>query len=99
MQSNTNLIDRLAMGLGGALVLLGTVALGVAELLDGPPFGAAPVTNEAGEIVATPLVDPSLRTGLVLLGLLVLLLWGLYRMALPSMAVEESRTDATVSRA
>lgn len=84
MKSNIKGIDRLAMGLSGALVLLGVVVLGLVELLDGAPFGAAPVTNDAGAIVATPLVDPNIRTGLVILGLLVLLLWGIYRMSLPT---------------
>lgn len=48
----------------------------VVELLDGPPYGAAPVTNDAGEVVATPLVDPTLRTGFVIAGLVVLFVWG-----------------------
>jgi hypothetical protein len=79
----TDTIDRLAMGLSGALMLLGVVVLGVVEVLAGPPYGAAPVTNDAGEVVATPMVDPAIRTGLVIAGLAILLLWGLYRMIQP----------------
>ncbi|MFB6140362.1 MAG: hypothetical protein ABEJ26_07990 [Halosimplex sp.] len=77
----TNAIDRAAMALAGGLMLLGVVGLGLLEVLDGPPYGAAPTTNEAGEVIATPLVDPNLRTGLFIAGLLVLLVWQLYRMA------------------
>lgn len=80
---NYTTIDKAALGLGSALMLLGIVVLGIVELLAGQPYGAAPLeqTNEAGEVVATlyPAVDPVLRTGLVLAGLVVLLLWGVYR--------------------
>lgn len=84
MRQTINSIDKAAIALSGALMLLGVVVLGLAEILDGAPFGAAPVTNDAGAIVATPLVDPNIRTGLVILGFLVLLLWGIYRMSLPT---------------
>jgi hypothetical protein len=48
------------------------------------------MTNEAGEVVATPVVDPTLRTGLVVAGLLVLFVWGLYKLAMPAVAGEEA---------
>jgi len=63
----------------------------VVELLDGPPYGAAPVTSDAGEVVATPLVDPTLRTGLVIAGLVVLFVWGLYRMASARVEADDTR--------
>lgn len=85
-----DVIDRAAMGLSAALMLLGIVGLGIVELLAGAPYGAAPITNDAGEVVALPFVDPTLRTGLVLAGLVVLLLWGLYRVASPD--VESGET-------
>jgi hypothetical protein len=87
-------IDRLAMGLGGALILVGVVVLGIVEILAGQPYGAAPVTNDAGEIVATPAVDPTLRTGLVIAGLVVLFLWGVYKMTMPDDVGEGTRRDA-----
>jgi hypothetical protein len=87
-------IDRLAMGLGGALILVGVVVLGIVEILAGQPYGAAPVTNDAGEIVATPAVDPTLRTGLVIAGLVVLFLWGVYKMTMPDDVGESTRRDA-----
>jgi len=83
MTDTTNIVDRIAMGLSAALFTLGIVVLGIVELLDGAPFGASPTTNDAGEIVATPLVDPNIRTGLVIAGLLVLALWGLYKVVTP----------------
>jgi hypothetical protein len=86
--------DKLAKGLAGALIFVGVVVLGIVEILAGPPYGAAPVTNDAGEVVATPMVDPTLRTGLVIAGLVVLFLWGLYKMALPEETGEERTTGA-----
>jgi hypothetical protein len=65
------------------------------EILAGQPYGAAPVTNEAGEIVATPAVDPVVRTGVVLTGLAVLLLWGVYRVIEAEETPERERRDVT----
>lgn len=92
MNTTTELdaIDRAAMALGAALTLLGIVVLGLVETLAGEPYGAVPLTDEAGEVIATPFVDPTLRTGLVLAGFVVLLLWGLYRAASPD--VERGET-------
>ncbi|MBV0900880.1 hypothetical protein [Haloarcula salina] len=87
MQQHTDIIDKAAMALSGGLMLLGIVGLGIVEVLAGQPYGAAPLTNDAGEIIATPMVDPTIRTGLVLAGLVVLLVYGLYRLATP---VEEA---------
>jgi len=95
MTDTNDIVDRIAMGLSGALFMLGIVVLGVVELLDGAPFGAAPTTNDAGEIVATPLVDPTIRTGLVIAGLLVLALWGLYKVATPMMEQDTTRREMT----
>lgn len=74
----TDIIQKAAMALGGGLMTLGIVGLGIVEILAGKPYGAAPLTNEAGAVVATPAVDPVLRTGLVLAGLAVLGLYGAY---------------------
>ncbi|MGB9964350.1 hypothetical protein [Halobacterium sp. CBA1126] len=84
MQSNdVDLVDRLAMALSGGLLLLGVVGTGLVETFDGPPRGAAPVTNDAGQVVAQPTVDPNVRTALVVGALLVLLAYALYRIAVP----------------
>lgn len=87
-----NVIDKTAMALSAVLLLLGIVVLGIVEMLAGEPYGAAPLTNDAGEVIATPFVDPTLRTGLVLAGLVVLLLWGLYKVASPDVESGETPT-------
>ena len=81
-------IDKAAMALSATLVLLGVV-LGIVEVLAGQPYGAAPLTNDAGQVLATPAIDPALRTGLVVSGLVVLLLWGLYRPEVPGVTGED----------
>jgi hypothetical protein len=97
--SDYTTIDKAMLGCSGALTMLGVVVLGVVEILAGKPYGAAPVTNDAGEIVATPAVDPTLRTGLVIAGLLVLFAWGVYRMLATDAAgaAESRRTGAPTS--
>jgi hypothetical protein len=79
-----DIIDTAAMTLSSTLLLAGIVVLGVVEILDGTPYGAAPTTNEAGEVIAQPGVDPAVRVGLVLAGLAILGLWSLYRLAVPA---------------
>nr|WP_226012516.1 hypothetical protein [Halomicrobium salinisoli] len=96
MEHNTT-VDRIAAGLGGGLVLLGVVVLGLVETLAGKPYGAAPLTNDAGEVIATPLIDPTLRTGLVLAGLAVLALYALYRIATPEPATEDDAPAEVVA--
>lgn len=96
---NYDIIDKAMLGLSGALTMLGVVVLGIVEILAGKPYGAAPITNDAGEIVATPAIDPTLRTGLVIAGLLVLLAWGVYRMLATdgARAAQQQRTGAPTS--
>jgi len=86
----TDTIRKAAMALGGGLMTLGIVVLGIVEILAGKPYGAAPLTNEAGAVIATPAVDPVLRTGLVLAGLAVLGLYGVYAAITADEAVEEA---------
>ncbi|MFC5135861.1 MULTISPECIES: hypothetical protein [Haloferacaceae] len=78
-----DIIDRAAMALSAGLMLTGIVVLGVVEILAGQPYSPVPITNDAGEVVATPLVDPTLRTGLVLAGIAVLGLYAAYRLVTP----------------
>lgn len=77
---NMDTIDKAAMLVSTGLMFLSIVVLGVIEIIDGPPYGGTPMKNEAGEIVATPGVDPAIRTGLFVLGLLVLLVWAVYKL-------------------
>jgi hypothetical protein len=99
MQSTYDTIDKAMLGLSGALMLVGIVVLGLVELLTGKPHGASPVeqTNDAGEVVNTlyPTVDPTIRTGLVLAGILVLLFWGIYRMYTPTPDRRGTTMDVT----
>lgn len=96
MEHNINAIDKAAMATSATLMLLGIVVLGIVEVLAGPPYSPIPLENEAGEIVAMPLFGPNIRTGLVVLGLAVLLLWGLYRLASPEFAGERApRPEST----
>jgi hypothetical protein len=88
-------IDKALIGLSSALILTGVVVLGLVETLAGQPYGAAPMTNEAGEILATPLVDPNIRTLLVILGVAVLGLRALVRMAQPVERDTSKPTGAT----
>jgi len=76
-------IDRAVMLVSTGLMFLGVVVLGIVETIDGEPYGAAPVTNDAGQVVATPGVDPAIRTGLVVAALVVLLLWAIYKVIVP----------------
>ncbi len=100
LETTYDTIDKAMLGLSGALMMLGIVVLGIVEILAGKPYGAAPVeqTNEAGEVVNTiyPAIDPTIRTGLVIAGLVVLLIWGIYRMYTP---VPERATETTGVRA
>jgi hypothetical protein len=93
----TDIIDKTAMALSGGLILLGVVGLGIVELVAGKPYGAVPLTNEAGEVIATPMVDPNLRVGLVLAGLAVLGLYGLYRLAAPIPPADETADKETTA--
>lgn len=79
----TEMIDKAAMWLSAGLMLFGIVVLGIIEILAGAPYSPAPITNEAGDIVATPLISPTIRTGFVLAGLLVLGLYAAYKLATP----------------
>lgn len=68
------------------------------EVIAGKPYGAAPLTNDAGEVVATPMVDPTIRTGLVLAGIAVLALYGLYKLATPVERERATGRESTTSR-
>lgn len=79
----TDIIDKAAMALSAGLMLLGIVGMGIIELLAGAPYSPVPITNEAGEVVATPLISPQIRTGVVLAGIAVLGLYAAYKIATP----------------
>ncbi|MFC7070109.1 hypothetical protein [Halobaculum lipolyticum] len=90
-----DIVEKVAMAFSAGTILVGIVGLGIVEILAGQPYGAAPVTNDAGEVVATPAVDPAVRTGLVILGLVVLFGLGLYRMVGTGTVGTDVRREAT----
>ncbi|MFC5279586.1 hypothetical protein ACFPM1_12580 [Halorubrum rubrum] len=90
--NDLDIIDRAAMALSAGLMLVGIVVFGTIEILAGQPYSPVPITNDAGEVVATPLVDPTLRTAFVLAGIGVLGLYAAYRLVTP---VPEETTERT----
>lgn len=63
--------DRIAMYIGGGLVVLGTFVIGLLEMILG---SSHPVTGE-GQIVHEALVPLEIRSYIILAGLVI---WGLY---------------------
>ncbi|MEZ3117702.1 hypothetical protein RYH80_17430 [Halobaculum sp. MBLA0147] len=90
-------IDTAAIGLSGALALVATVGLGTVEILAGKPYSPVPLKNDAGEVIAQPAVDPTIRTGLIVGALVVLLVWGLYRFATATPRRAGTTSDPGVS--
>ncbi|ERH11613.1 MAG: hypothetical protein J07HB67_00621 [halophilic archaeon J07HB67] len=81
MTGNYTTVDRIALAISGGLAITGTVLLGLVETFTGRPYAPVPLTDDAGTVTATPTVDPALRTGLVIAGIVLFTLWGLYRVA------------------
>jgi hypothetical protein len=79
----TDIIDTAARALSAGLMLFGIVVLGIVEILAGEPYSPVPITNEAGDVVATPLISPEIRTAFVLAGIAVLGLYAAYRFVAP----------------
>ncbi len=80
-------LERIALYGGGGLLLMGTVGIGLLEIVAGAPH---PVTGE-GQIVHEALVPLQARSYVILLGLL---LWGAY--AVVSVATQAPATDTSV---
>jgi hypothetical protein len=93
----TDTIDKLAMYLSGGLLLTGVVVTGLIETLAGKPYNPVPQTNEAGDVVAQPLIDPSVRTALVVAALLVMLTYAVYKLATPVAGEEGTDVSGTPS--
>ena len=79
----TDIIDTAARALSAGLMLFGIVVLGIVEILAGQPYSPVPMTNEAGDVIATPLISPEIRTGFVLAGVAVMGLYAAYRLVAP----------------
>lgn len=63
--------DKIAAYLGGGLLILGTLVIGLLEMVAGSPH---PVTGE-GQIVHEALIPIELRSYIMILGLVI---WGVY---------------------
>lgn len=85
------LVDRIAMALGGGLLLTGIAVMGLVNVLGGAPH--VPIEEE-GAVVATPIVAPELRAFLVAAGLAVWFGYGLYRVANPPSGIDRSVAPA-----
>ena len=68
--------DRVAMYVGGGLVLLGSVVIGAVETLFGSPHA---VTGD-GQIVHEALVPLEIRSLIILAGLVVWMLYAVYKL-------------------
>jgi hypothetical protein len=66
-----NTAERIALYVGGGLVLTGVAGIGIIEMIGGAPH---PVSGE-GQIQHEALVPIEIRSYIIMLGLLV---WGLY---------------------
>lgn len=78
--------DRIAMLVGGGLMILGIVVLGFINTILGAP---TTVVMEDGQIVAEPAISPEIRAMIVALGLLVWLGYVVYKLfSTPSSEVE-----------
>jgi hypothetical protein len=88
-----NTVDKAVIGTSTALILLGVVVLGIVEMIDGEPYVAQPITNEAGDVLASPGVDPAIRTGLVIAGIGLFALYGLYKVTIADDVESETVRD------
>jgi len=73
--SGLNTVDKFAMYVGGGLLILGTVGIGLVEMVGGSPH---PVSGE-GQIVHEALVPIEFRSYIILAGLLVLGIYSVYK--------------------
>lgn len=69
--SELTIPDRIALYVGGGLIVLGTVVVGLLEIVAGSPH---PVDAE-GQIVHEALIPIELRSYIMIAGLVI---WGLY---------------------
>ncbi|WP_187292618.1 hypothetical protein [Salinarchaeum sp. Harcht-Bsk1] len=89
MDNYTDTADLVGM-LGGALVAIGVVVLGALNTLTQNPHMEQ--TNDAGAVTAEPLVPADIRAYIILIGLALLLLYGLYKVATPLEPTTVQRT-------
>lgn len=76
--------DRIAMYVGGGLVVFGVVVIGIIEMALGAPH---PVSGE-GQIQHDALIPVGIRTSIILGGLLIWGLTAIYKVVAPTPAAE-----------
>jgi hypothetical protein len=106
MTDTPDTADRLAMYLGGGLIVLAIPVVGIINTLtgsmtplyvyegteaSGQAYSAAAVPQGA-EVVSAPLVDPNVRAGMVALGLAIWGLFAVYRLVAGDGATTDRRT-------
>ncbi|WP_276260357.1 hypothetical protein [Haloglomus litoreum] len=89
--SELDTADKVAAYGGGGLVVLGTVVIGLLEVIAGSPH---PVDGE-GQIVHEALVPLEVRSYIILLGLLIWMLYAVYKVAAsPPKGEEPTKSEA-----
>jgi len=88
MDARESTADLIAM-IGGALVVFGVVVLGFLNTITDNPH--IDTTNDAGEVVAEPLIPPDVRAYIVAAGLVLWLLYGAYKVITPPEPEERQR--------
>ncbi|MHB9285453.1 hypothetical protein ACKVMT_00255 [Halobacteriales archaeon Cl-PHB] len=73
--SELNTADKVAMYVGGGLVVLGVLVIGLLDMFLG---AGHPVTGE-GQIVHEALVPMDIRAGIILLGFVIWALYAVYK--------------------
>jgi hypothetical protein len=73
--ANLTTADRIAMYVGGGLLLVGVFLIGLIEMALGSTH---PVTNE-GQVPHELLIDPQIRSYIMIAGLLIMGLYAIYR--------------------
>ncbi|MFB6071742.1 MAG: hypothetical protein ABEJ88_02115 [Halobacterium sp.] len=110
-----DLADKLAMTVGGGLILLAIPVIGFFTTITGSmsPLYKYQVTTKAGEtvvkhglaknipegatILTDPLVDPMTRAWITFVGLIVLAVYGVYRVLTPKTSTTESGAERTTT--
>jgi hypothetical protein len=78
--SNLSTADKIALYGGGGLVMLGVLVIGLLDMF----LGAGHPVDSEGAIVHDALIPIDLRAYLILLGLLILGLYAVYRLVGPA---------------
>ena len=93
--SDLTIADKIAMYVGGGLVLLGTVGIGILEMALGSPH---PVSGE-GQVVHDALVPLEIRSYIILLGFLIWAVYAIYKVAVGGRIPGTAQPDVRAGQA